>query len=91
MTFAERIEQKLKKCGDDSRILSVVNPMAEDDHLGARQFKELVDMAQWISVSKKFNIKTTILTEIVEGNEARLLVARNCPEHIFNAMKIVRT
>lgn len=90
MTFAERIEKKLKERSVGSRILSVVNPMTEDDHNGSKQFSELVDMSQWIRVSKKFNIKTTILTEIVDGSEARVLIASNCPDHILNAMKLVK-
>lgn len=90
MTFAERIEKKFKERGIDSRILSVVGPPDEHDYVQTRQFNELVNMAQWVNVAKKFDITTTVLTEIVNGNESRVLVAKNCPDHIFNAMMIVK-
>lgn len=90
MTFAERIEKKFKERGIDSRILSVVSPMADDDHNGGRQFNELVNMAQWIGAAKHFNIETSVLSEIVNGNETKVLVARQCPDHIFNAMLLVK-
>lgn len=68
----------------------VVDPAELGSNNWSTHMSNLINLGLWIDVAKKFEIETTILTEIVDGNETRVLVARKCPEHIFNAMKILK-